>query len=284
MTDDNNDKTQGAGDSPMISSGLHFKARIECSLLRGIATSFSAMTDDVKMVIGKSKWIIKAVDPAHVAMMHMEIDTNNFEEYNCMEEGSLGIDMGRLLEAVQYAKDRDIVDIRVEHSKGRIIIDSGVFQTRFDQVDTTGWSDPKMPSLNLPVTYAMNWADFQGILKRMNKVSDHIEIKAHPDGLEFIAENDYGNCIATLGQKSLVEYRLDDSKKLEIPIASLFPLDYLMLPFTNSVKTGCKPLFNHERWLNVVKFRIGQDYPIHMSAERNGVLLEYFIAPRIESR
>jgi proliferating cell nuclear antigen len=258
-----------------------FKARIECSLLRGIVASVRALGDEAKIYIDKKDWKVTIVDPTRVAVLTIKVATKNFEEYKCKVTGYIGVDIDKLMDCLRHNKDRDIIDISIKENK--IIIDSGPFTRRMCQVDTSGMSEPKIPNLNLKSSFSMTWADFQGILKRMNSISDRLSIGVYPGGMEFTASNDADDIVAKYGSMSLVEFQPGPDVKDEAPAKSLFPLDYLQYFFSNSTKTGTKAFFNHERWLNVVKFKIGSDYPIVISAERNGLELEYMLAPRIES-
>ena len=138
-----------------------FKARVECSLLRGIASSLSTLVDEAKFVIGKQSWNINCVDPAHISMMKVNVDVSNFEEYKCKTEGVVGVDLDKLLNAIKHIKDRDIVDIRTEMVKTtrmrhgeevvedvwKVIVSDGLCTRRFNFVDTTGMSQSKAPRI-----------------------------------------------------------------------------------------------------------------------------------------
>lgn len=283
----------------MTNESADFKARIECSLLRGIATSINTLTEEARFQIGKKRWVISVCDPAHVAMMELKIDVKNFEDYHCKVEGEIGVDIDKLLDAIRYIKDRDIVDIRtesfmttrtkagedVEVEVHKLRVNDGLCTRRFNLVDTTGISTVKPPKLELKTQFEMTWVDFQNILKRFQTISDHIFFKAFEGGIEISAEGEIDECIVKKPKELLVSYKYgnnaDDDRKDHV--RSIFPLNYLSNPFSNGKKIGMKSLFNHERWLNVMKFSMDQDYPIRVEAERNGVSILWYLAPRIES-
>jgi len=282
----------------MENKKIEFKAKIECSLLRGIFTTVSTLVDEVKLDIGEKKWVLKCVDPAHVAVMEIEVDVKNFEEYKCKVPGSIGIDVSRLLDAIKHTKDRDIIMIYtdtfktttktdgkdVEIEVERIAINDGLCTRKTRMVDTSGMSESKLPNLELGTTFEMTWADFGNILKRLVSVSDHVTIKGSKDGIEFVAEGDMDVCNVKMPKDLLVSHKFScETDKDKTEIFSLFPLDYLTEIFSNSKVKGMSALFKHERWLNLCKFQMDNQYPIKVEMERNGLRVLYLLVPRIES-
>jgi proliferating cell nuclear antigen len=272
---------------------IEFKARMECGLLRGFLTGISTLVDEAKVNIDKKCWLVKCVDPAHVAILEIEIPTELFEEYSCTQEGSIGIDVSRILDMIRYVKDRDIIDIRYDVKTDRIVVDDGLARSRTKPVDTTGMSEPTVPNLNLPITFTMPWKDYSETLRRMTKISDHMEIRLFEGGLEVFAEGDIDDFSRKFPNDLLIEYNVTGNPfgKDEVNrsdengryIRSLFPLDYMSSLFANSKMTGLKVWFDKGRWLETCKFSMGDDYPIKIESERNGVRFKYLLAPRITS-
>jgi proliferating cell nuclear antigen len=275
-----------------MENGVEFKARIECGLLRGMMAGIASIVDEAKLNIDGKRWHVKCVDPAHVAMLEIEIPTDLFEDYKCSQEGSVGINVERILEMMQYVKDGDIVDIRMDVAANRIVVDDGISKHRTKIVDVTGMSDPKVPNLNLPITFTMLWQDYAETLKRI-KCSDHLELRAYEGGLEVFAEGDIDDFYRKFPKDLLIEYvvignpfRNGGFTRTDLKgdfVRSLYPLDYMSYLFSNSTKTGLKTWFKKSKWLEVCKFSMGDDYPMRIEGERNGVKFLYLLAPRITS-
>src|SRR6267143_1851224 len=108
-------------------------------------------TDDAaKFNVGKDSVIVKAVDPAHVAMVELTLDRGAFEAYKA-DEGELGVDMDKMKEILRLAKGGETISLSHDEDKNRLIVAVGNTTRRMALVDTAGMSDPKVPSLNLPV-------------------------------------------------------------------------------------------------------------------------------------
>ena len=58
-----------------------FKAEIRADTLKGLVNVISTLIDEVKFTISPEGITIKAVDPAHVAMIELNIDAGAFESY-----------------------------------------------------------------------------------------------------------------------------------------------------------------------------------------------------------
>ena len=274
---------------------VEFKARMECGLLRGMMAGIATLTDEVKLEIDRKRWHVKCVDPAHVAMLEVEIPVELFEDYKCSQEGGVGIGAEKLLDMMRYMKDSDIVEVRsgTGHRSNRIIVSDGLSVSSTKPVDTIGMSDPKVPNLNLPIKFTIPWKVFGDTLKRAERVSDHVFIKAYEGGLELFAEGDIDDFSRMFPKDTtdLIDYNatseilkkcgsFNDSK--EQYSRNIYPHDYLSYPFLNSKSRGFKTWFNKSKWLEVCNFSMSTDYPIRIEAERNGVRFLYLLAPRIE--
>jgi proliferating cell nuclear antigen len=98
-------------------------------------------------------------------------------------------------------------------------------------------------------------------------VSDHIALKASPEGFEVVSEGDTDTVSHMVPKDLLEELQAKDA------VRSLFPLDY----FSNMVKAiSTAP---------TVALYLGTDYPVRMEFKIAGGKgdVKYLLAPRIES-
>ena len=126
-----------------------FKAKIKAEVLKEVVDVISALVDEAKFNIKPDGINLRAVDPAHVAMLDMTLQKKAFEEYKA-KECELGIDIDKLKEVLKLAVAGDVFNIEHDEDKNRLILDVGNITRRMALVDTAGMSDPKVPNLNLP--------------------------------------------------------------------------------------------------------------------------------------
>jgi len=235
-------------------------------VLREVVDVVSPLVEEVKVGIGKDGISIRAVDPAHVAMVDLSLDKKAFEEYKA-DEGELGLDIDKIKDVLKLARANEIISIKHDEDKNKLIMSVGNVTRRMSLVDTAGMSDPKVPNLNLPAKVIIKTDELRQGIRASESVSDHLALAASPDGFEINSEGDTDSVDLKLPKDLLDELSCKES------VRSLFPLDY----FSNMIKAITSA--------DAVTIKLGNDYPVNVEfeiAKGNGEV-RYLLAPRIES-
>ena len=243
-----------------------FEAKVKAEVLKEVVDVVSTLVDEAKFNIGKDAVTVKAVDPAHVAMVDLSLDRAAFDGYKA-DEGELGIDMDKMKEILRLAKSGDVISLVHDEEKNRLVVTVGNTTRRMSLVDTAGMSDPKGPSLNLPAKLAIRTEELRQGIRASESISDHIALKASSAGFEIVSEGDTDSVSHVVPKELLEELQCKDA------VRSLFPLDY----FSNMVKAiGSSP---------ATTLFLGTDYPVKMEFKIAGGKGEvrFLLAPRIES-
>ncbi len=243
-----------------------FQTKVKSEVLKEVVDIVGTLVDEAKFSVGKEGIALKAVDPAHVAMVDLSLDKGAFEEYKA-DECELGIDIDKLKEVLKLARAGDIIGIKHDEEKNKLILNVGNITRRMSLVDTAGLSDPKVPNLDLPAKISIKVDELKQGIRASESVSDHLALISSPDGFEMFSEGDTDSVNLKLS-KDLLE-KLDCKEK----VRSLFPLDY----FSNIVKVISTP--------TTVTLSLGSDYPVKLEfnfADEKGSVT-YLLAPRIES-
>jgi proliferating cell nuclear antigen len=243
-----------------------FQAKVKSETLKGIVDVVSTLVDEAKFNIDSKGVTLKAVDPAHVAMIDMKIEKSAFEEF-AADETELGIDLDKIKEVLRLSRSGDVISLEQDEEKNRLVINVGNVTRRMNLVDTTGMSDPKVPNLNLPAKVAVASEELQKGIKAAESISDHIALTSQPEGFEMVSEGDTDSVSLKLSKDQLVSLECKES------VRSLFPLDY----FSNMIRAI--PMGT------VITMSLGNDYPVKLEfsiADGRGTV-NYLLAPRIES-
>ena len=72
-----------------------FNAKVKSDVLKGIIDVTNPLVNEVKFNITPKGISLRAVDPAHVAMVDLQVKNDAFEEFKASEM-ELGIDMDKL--------------------------------------------------------------------------------------------------------------------------------------------------------------------------------------------
>ncbi len=243
-----------------------FQAKARADILKEVVNVVSTLVDEAKFSISADGLSLRAVDPAHIAMVDLSLGKDAFEEFKA-DETEIGLDIDKLSQFLKLARGDDAVDMKHDEDKRRLNIVVGDVTRRMSLIDTTGMSDPKVPNLELPAKLSVKVDDLVQGIKASETVSDHIALVASPDSFEMTCEGDMDQVNWKKAKK--------DMESLDTPssVRSLFPLEY----FSNmlrAVPTG-----------NPVTMHLGNDYPVRVEFKIAGGKGEvrYLLAPRIES-
>jgi proliferating cell nuclear antigen len=243
-----------------------FQAKARADVLKEVVNVVSTLVDEAKFTMNADGLTIRAVDPAHIAMVDLTLSKDAFEEFKA-DESEIGLDIDKLSQFLKLAHSTEIVDLKHDEEKRRLNIVIGDITRRMSLIDTTGMSDPKVPNLNLPATVTLKVDDLVQGIKASETVSDHIALVASPEGFEMTCEGDMDQVQWKKAKKDL--------ESLESPssVRSLFPLEY----FANMLRAVSAGV--------AVTMHLGNDYPVKVEFKIAGGKgdVRYLLAPRIES-
>lgn len=243
-----------------------FNAKVKSDVLKGIIDVTSPLVNEVKFNISPKGISLRAVDPAHVAMVDLEVKDKAFEEYKATDM-ELGIDMDKLSGIMRLSTSGDIISLDYDEEANRLIVKIGNLVRKMGLIDTAGMPDPKMPNLNLPAKVVLKASELNQGVRASEAVSDHLALTVNKDNFELFAEGDTDTVNLKLPKDLLIELNTNAKCK------SLFSIDY----FSNMIK----PV----RGEDPITIMIGNDNPIRVEfdiADKKGHVT-YLLAPRIES-
>jgi proliferating cell nuclear antigen len=225
------------------------------------------LVDEAKFNISPSGISVKAVDPAHVAMVDLTLKASAFESYKASEM-VLGISIERLKDVLKLTRGSEPISIRYDEEKNRLVAKVSNITRRMALVDTAGMTDPKVPNLNLPIRITVQAAELEQGIKATESVSDHVSLIATPEeGFEMVSEGDTELARLNLRKDMLEDFDCKEGAR------SLFSLDY----FSNMIKAAGST--------NKITMNLGTDFPVKLEfkiADGNGDVV-YLLAPRIEN-
>lgn len=243
-----------------------FSAKVKSEVLKGIIDVTSPLVNEVKFNITSDAVSLRAVDPAHVAMVDLGVKDKAFEEYEA-EEIELGIDVDKLSSIMRLASSGDMVSLDYDEDTNRLVVKIGNLVRRMGLIDTAGMPDPKMPDLDLPAKVVLEASEISQGVRASESVSDHLALSVDKDSFELSAKGDTDTVDLKLPKDLLLE--LEAAGKCK----SLFSIDY----FSNMIK----PISSDEP----ITMMLGNDNPIKVEfdiADEKGHVT-YLLAPRIES-
>lgn len=243
-----------------------FTAKVKSEIIKDIIDVTSPLVNEAKFNINAKGITLRAVDPAHVAMVDLEITEKAFDEYKA-DDMELGIDLDKLSGIMKLATTGDTVTLEYDEESNRLIVRIGNLVRRMGLIDTAGMPDSKVPNLELPAKAILRASEISKGVRASEAVSDHLALSVDKESFELSAEGDTDTVHLKLPKELLVELHAPGKFK------SLFSIDY----FSNMIK----PV----RAEDPITISLGTDNPIRIDfdiAQKNGHVT-YLLAPRIES-
>jgi len=243
-----------------------FSAKVKSDVLKGIIDVTSPLVNEVKFNVTPKGISLRAVDPAHVAMVDLEVESKAFEEFKA-DNTELGIDVDKLSSIMRLSSSDDMVSLDYDEESNRLIVKIGNLVRKMGLIDTAGMPDPKMPNISLPAKVVIKASELNQGVRASEAVSDHLALTVNKDNFELFAEGDTDTVNLKLPKDLLLE--LSAASKCK----SLFSIDY----FSNMIKSV--------RGEDPITILLGNDNPIRVEfniADNKGHVT-YLLAPRIES-
>ncbi len=243
-----------------------FNAKVKSDVLKGIIDVTSPLVNEVKFNVTKDGISLRAVDPAHVAMVDLNVGKDAFDTYEA-KDIELGVDMDKFAGIMRLAGSGDDVTLTYDDKANKLIITIGNLVRKMALIDTAGMPDPKMPTLDLPGKVIVKAAELTRGVRASEAVSDHLALTMNDASFELFAEGDTDTVNLNLSKDMVEDLTVKGNLK------SLFSIDY----FSNMIKPvkGSDPITIH----------LGNDNPARVEfdiANTKGHVT-YLLAPRIES-
>jgi len=241
-------------------------AKVKSDVIKGIIEVTSPLVNEAKFNITSKGISLRAVDPAHVAMVDLTVESKAFDEYKA-KDMELGIDLDKLSGIMRLATSGDMITLDFDGESNRLIVKIGNLVRRMGLIDTAGMPDSKAPNLELPAKITIKASELHQGVRASEAVSDHLALSVDKENFELFAEGDTDTVNLKLPKDMLLDLTSSGKHK------SLFSIDY----FSNMIK----PVKSEDP----ITIHMGTDNPIKVEfdiADKKGHVT-YLLAPRIES-
>lgn len=170
---------------------------VQASAFRTLVEALKEILTDVNIEIDKTGMKIIAMDASHVALIHMKLNSDNFEKYYCNKEIVCGISMMRLFKLLKTMSPNDTLTFYVEEDEPNILkiqIDTGeknlkhTFELKLMDLFI---EKVEVPPVEFASVLRLPSGDFQKLCRDMNQLADDIEIKSSGSELMFSINNDW---------------------------------------------------------------------------------------------
>jgi len=233
-------------------------------LVEAIKAAYELVKDDVTFKIGEEGLVLRAMDPANVAMVIVELKKDAFDKFEIEKDGFVGINMDRFVQVLKRAKRGDSLNIKIGSGKMEIVYE-GSGKRRFSLPLLALESGPRPePNLSFSAKVKIDPSSFKSAIEDASVVSDAMTILAANNELHLLAQGDLGDVETILKQnEGLLEISMQENAR------SKFSTEYL--------RKLAKPKVGE-----AIEIALKSDYPLMVKFEEPNLRLAFILAPRMD--
>ena len=184
---------------------------------------FSSILGGLKTLVSEAKWHFKeegfhsrAVDPANVAMVIVDVSRENMEAYSIDEEKVIGVDVNRIFDIARSIKKNEPVELQVE-DETTLKVKFGSVEYSVSLIDPSAIrKEPKIPKLDLPAKIVLDAGEFKKAIKAADKVSDHVVFRSDETGFYIEAEGDVDKITFHMSEAELIEFNKAEARACSV--------------------------------------------------------------------
>jgi proliferating cell nuclear antigen len=234
-------------------------------VLRSITKAMIALVSEARFHFQANGLHSRAVDPANVAMVIVNVPKESFDVYKADEEKIVGVDVNRIHDISKSIGSGELVELKLEDVSLKVKFGSVEYSVAL--IDPSAIrKEPKIPQLELPAKVVLDAGEFRKAIVAADKISDHVMFRSNSTGFYIEAEGDLDRITFHMSEAELTEFN-------KVEARSMFSIEYLK-EFIKSASPG-----------DLLTIHLGNNYPVRLIFEvANGkVRIEYILAPRIEA-
>ncbi len=238
--------------------------------LKEIADLLNTVVTEAKFKVESGLISVKVVDPAHVAMVCLDIPKEAFVEYQIDGDEELALDVERMKSVIRLANSSDQVTLSKEKEKLKFEINN--ISKSIALLDNSTVVTPRVPVITSENYVVVSKTEFERGLRAAEDVSDSIRLILSSDEFRAKSSSDSEESEMILTRDMLKEIKCAST------IKSSYPLEYL-LKLVKSLTTS-----------DEIKLSFKDDYPLNIEftfgqgkGTQPGVIKgSFLLAPRME--
>ena len=204
---------------------------VQAGAIRTLSEALKEVLTDVNIHFDKTGLKIMSMDGSKVALVHLKLDADQFEDFHCADNTTIGVNVLSLFKLLKTIGNTDIVSLYIEKA------DTHKLGIRIENKEKSIVSNSKLklldlnedlisiPDVEFDSVITMPCTDFQKYCRDLSTISDIVTITSKGNMFKMYANGDFAEQCIDIGETS---NGLVISKK-EAEVTGEFPLKYLNL-------------------------------------------------------
>ena len=224
------------------------------------------IVDEVTLKVEPEGISIRAMDPAHVALVDFEMKKEAFDEYKLKEPVELTVDLKTLVNVLKRVEQEFVIKLK-EGENALVLLSEGTVKKRFNiPLIEASEENLKVPNITFETEIELDSTIFKNAIADASIIGEYVTVKVEGDALYFTTKADENVVEIRIDKDSCISFKKKDVK-------SHFSLEYL--------KDMAK--VSDVKGLNKAKLSLGNDLPLKLEFEGDYTKVLFFLAPRVEA-
>ena len=175
---------------------MHFRT-IQASALKSVFETLKDIINDVNVYFTAKGIQILTLDTARVTLVHLFMAAENFEEYECLEPITAGMNMANVYKLLKSVAGQDILSARIV---GRDFMEMVIenpdkkSSTKFKlKLLDINEDQLELPDIHMNVVTTLPSVDFHKMTRDMNNLSNEMDIFRDGTKLELRCRGDFAD-------------------------------------------------------------------------------------------
>lgn len=240
---------------------------IDPKLLKYSIDAISNMIDEAGFSVTSEGLRLRAMDPAHVALVDFELKKEAFDKFEVKESLVLGLDLDKFNTILKRAGADDKISLAFDEENNALRIKFKNSSTRTFNLPLIDVPEEelKVPNIDFPSVIEISPSIIDEGIKDAKIISDHVTLKANEQFLYISAKGDLGNVEVKVAKEEAIQFETKKECK------SMFSIEYL------------EDMIKASEIADSVKISLGDNVPVKMDFLAPSARLSFLLAPRIES-
>ena len=228
---------------------------VQSAAFRVLTEALKEILTDANFEFDETGLKIMAMDSSHTVLVHLKLNSENFEFYHCKNKQILGINMLNLFKLIKTMGNNDALTLYVEEGSESVL---GIKIENSEKNTMTKYKlnlmdlhedNIQIPPAVFDSVITMPSVDFQKICRDMHNLAENIEIKSLENQLIFSCSGQFASQETCIGETNCGLSFVQNQNPDEI-VQGVFALKHLVL------FSKCTNLCNN------IELYLKNDYPL----------------------
>ena len=207
---------------------------VQSAAFRVLTEALKEILTDANFEIDQSGIKIMAMDSSHTVLVHLKLNSENFEYYKCDEKRVLGVNMLNFFKLIKTMGNSDTLSLYIENNNESVL---GIKIENSEKNTVTKYTlnlmdlhedNIQIPPATFDSVITMPSVDFQKICRDMHNLADNLEIKSTEKQLIFTCKGHFASQETSIGETNAGLSFVKNENPDEI-VQGVFALKHLVL-------------------------------------------------------